>query len=378
MGRKDFVEICRKGEFIMYKMDELIREIHTNEVLDIQGELTKEQQDRIADRIFMQIDQQKKRSFPKSKRHVVLLVAVLILVFGITAFAAKQNEWDIVLSNFMGLNDPSALQLDGGEVVIDKKITSSCTDYANNSAGERKNISITGITSIGDRNSAYLRINTDYDLPQDFDETTDYILPENSKVDITYRNVFGHNEIRSFGSVFTSFYENGKLGFLVSIENCEELNKCDVSIKIENLYWYHDLGMYEETQESEPEELLCEGVWETNWRYSYKANVRTCYLFRKVESEDGDYYLRKVEISPISIRLEAIRNPKDREREWKEELLDGICYTNGNEIRINRVSSAGMKNGIFRDEFVKIEELGEILIPEEISHLVVSGEKVDL
>lgn len=370
----------------MHRIDEMITEIRDSEAITIPGELMDEQQERIYNKVLERINvtegmkrnTEKTHRFPTRKRYIVLLAATLILALGLTAFAAKQNEWDITLINFMGLNDTDVLQLEGGEVLINEKATSTWLDYAKTPKGEEKEISITGITSIGDCNSAYLRVNTDYKLPESFDETTDYILPENSKIDITYRNIWGYDEFRTYGSTFMAFYEEGKLGFLISIENCEDLNKCNVKLKIENLYWYHDLGKYDENDESEPEELLCEGVWETGWTYSYKSNIKTYRMFKSIDSADGEYFLTKVEVSPISIRIEAIRNPKDREREWKGNILEGIYYNNGESIQMERSSSGGMSNGIFMDEFVKVSEMGEVIDPEKIDYLIICGERVDL
>lgn len=370
----------------MYRIDEMITEIHDSEAVTLPGELTDEQQNRICNTVLGRIHSAedvkrrigKTRRFPTRKRYIVLLAATLILALGLTVFAAKEKELDITLMNFMGLNDANVLQLEGGEVIISEKTTSMWLDYAKNPKGEEKEISITRITSIGDRNSAYLRVNTDYNLPDGFDETTDYILPENSKIDITYRNIWGYDEFRTYGSSFTAFYEEGKLGFLISIENCENLNKCKVELKIENLYWYHDLGKYDEDDESEPEELLCEGVWETGWTYSYKSNIRTYRMFKSIDSSDGEIFLTKVEVSPISIRIEAVRNSKDREKEWNGDIIEGICYNNGECIQIERSSSGGIGNGIFLEEFVKVGELGAVLDPERVSYLIICGEKVDL
>ena len=68
MANISFVEIYRKGGFIMRRIDELITEIHTNEIVDIPGELTKEQMSRIEERI---IYRRKGNSF--RKRTVFLL-----------------------------------------------------------------------------------------------------------------------------------------------------------------------------------------------------------------------------------------------------------------------------------------------------------------
>ena len=371
----------------MYRIDDLITEIHNNEAIEIPGEMTGEQKKRVVAYIQAMITEEekiqrdfsvKRKKFPRKKRTVILLAAALVLTLGLTVFAAKQNEWDITLINFMGLNESHVLQLEGGEVVIDKTVTSTWKDYVRNPEGEESQISITGITSIGDKNSAYLRVNTDYELPEEFDEKTDYILPENHSVDITYRNKFGREEIRTFGSTFTAFYEGGKLGFLISIENCEALNRCNVKLEIENLYWYHDLGQYEETADSESEELLATGRWETQWKYSYKSNVRTVRKVKRFDTEEGEVFLTKIEISPISIRMEAIRNPIYHDLPWTTKLLEEIRYEDGSRLRVEQYSAGGLLNGIFIEEFVNIDYLGDVLHPEEIKSIKVCGQDIDI
>lgn len=376
MEKQNFVKIYRKGGFFMYKIDELITEVHSTEAIELPSGLKEEQRERIEKQVFMSM--KSRRYFPMKKRTIVMLAAVLVLVLGLTSFAAKQNEWDIVLAEFMGMKEKDIHQLEGGEVIIDKTIISECIDYANTSRGEKKKVSITQITSVGDKNSAYLQVNTDYVLPEKFDESTDYILPENSSLNITYKNIFGNQEVRTFGSVFASFYEKGKLGFLISIEGCEEINRCNVELKIENLYWHHDLGKYEENSENETKQLLCKGVWETNWTYSYKSNVRTKHLIKKIETEEGQIYLTKIEVSPISIRLEAVRNPKDRSKSWTMGMLEEITYDDGTSIDVKGFSTGGIKNGIVIESFVNIHCLGKVLRPESVECVKVCGQNVDM
>ena len=363
----------------MFKIDELIENICKNEAIDIPGEINPAQQKRIENLVREKIETTDRiRYFRKRKHRILLLAATLILTLGLTVFAATENEWDIRLIHFMGLNKSEVLQLDGGEVIIREKVSSNWRDYRKTPEGEEKTITITEITSIGDQNSAYIRVNTDYELPEKFDETTDYILPEKHSLNITYKNIWGREKMRTFGSSFVGFYENGKLGFLISVENCKNLNKCNVQLKMENLYWYHDLGEHWENETSVPEELLCEGEIETRWTFSYKSNVKTKHLFKKIESEEGEYYITKIQISPISIRIEAIRNPKDRKKAWAGNMLEKICYKDETIIEIQSSSGGGVLNGIFIDEFIKTEEIGRILNPEEIKYLILDGENVDM
>ena len=376
----------------MYRIDELITEIHKGEIIEIPGDLTEEQKKRIEMRFQSKIfatenlqhnfRKESKSTYKRRKgihrwKTAVILAATLILTLGLTVYAAKQNEWSVALTNFMGINESDTLQLEGGEVVINKKTTSTWTDYAKKPLGEEKQISITQMTSIGDKNSAYLRINTNYELPIDFNEKTDYILPENHRIDIVYKNKLGREEIRTFASTFTSIYEEGKLGFLISIESYENLNTCNVSLRIEDLYWYHDLGQHEETKEGEPEELLATGKWETEWKYSYKSNVQTIRTLKRIETREGEIFLTKIEISPISIRVEAVRNPKDRDLPWTTELLEEIQYEDGEVISVKNASVDGLGNGIFIEEFVKVYDFGKVLRPEKVKCVKVCGENVN-
>lgn len=371
----------------MYKIDELITEIQSDEVVEIPGELSEQQKKLIEKKVLEKMRgceesktliRYKSGKFPKRRKKIAILVASFVLMFGVTVFATKENEWDIALRNFMGLNHSDVLQLDGGEVVINERTTSEWIDYSRNKRGKKKELSITEITSVGDQNSAYIHLKTDYEIPDHFDEKTDYILPENSGINVTFENMLGNKEFCSYASEFTAVYEEGKLGFLISIENCENLNKCDVALKIENLYWYHDLGQHEENDNHEPEELLAEGTWETSWRYSYKSNVKTIRQIKRIETEEGNIYLTKIEISPISIRIEAIRNPKDRKLPWTTNMLEEICYRDGTTIPIETSATGGLSNGIFIDEFVDAYYFGEVLEPEEITCLKVCGKNVDI
>lgn len=370
----------------MYKLDEMITEIRTAEVIEISEELSESQKKTIEAKVFEKMNildggcemkEYKIKRFPRRKS-LAVMVAVLVLTLGFTVFAAKQNEWDITLINFMGLNEAHVLQLEGGEVVIDKTITSTWEDYAQNLKGEEVQISITKITSIGDKNSAYLRINTDYELPADFDEKTDYILPENHRIDIVHKNKLGREEIRTFASTYMSIYEEGKLGFLVSIEGCENLNTCNVAMCIEDLYWYHDLGQYEETEDSEPKELLAAGKWETKWKYSYKSNVKKVRTLKRFETNEGNIFLTEIEISPISIRMEAVRSPKDCHMPWTTEMLEEIQYEDGKVIPVNNGMTGGLRDGIYIEQFVNVYSFGEVLRPEEIKSLKVCGNDVDI
>lgn len=350
----------------MPNLDDLINDIYKDEAIDIPGSLSSKEQQRVEERILSQT-QVVYHKFSNRKRVVLVLAAVLLLLLGVTSFAAIANDWDVALLNFMGISDSTTLQLESGEVEIGE----SCT---------YNGVEITAVSSIGDKNSAYIRLNTNIELPEDFDETRDYVLPEDISYYVSTKPQNGSRMASPHASVTTYFQEEGKLGFLIEISDCEDLNKSYVTIQFQDLYLYHDLNL-EDGDIYEEKELLCEGLWELSWKYSYQSNMETHRMLKKTVVGDSTCYLTKVEISPISIRLEGYRTLEDREKPWCDEgecWLEAIYYKNGEYISLDDFSSGGIRDGIWMESFTNVLEFGEVICPEDIDYLIIGGEKIYL
>ena len=223
-------------------------------------------------------------------------------------------------------------------------------------------------SSIGDKNEVYIRIETDYELPEDFDVETDYILPEDYHLSVSPNK-------SGYGSTFTYFVEDNKLGFLLEISNCQDINKAEISLSMGNLYWHHDLHGAET---AETEELLCEGTWDLNWSYHYKTGTETRHMLQAFQSGGVTYYLTKVEVSPISIRLEAFRMPRDRKKALPDIHLEEIHFSDGRVLQLDGVSGGGMRDGMFAECYIGIEKLGDGIDPKTVEMLVIEGEKIIL
>lgn len=358
----------------MNNIADLITDIQKQELIEIDGSLNPESQKRIESQILKTIAESKN---PKatvvgkrrlSKRLTLILAAALTMTLGLTAIAAKENEWDIALINFMGIGNANTLQLESGEVQINQSATSECIDYGTTDAGEKKDITMTATTSIGDENEVYIRIETDYELPDGFNPETDYILPEDYSLSIS-------DNRSGYGSVFTYFAEDNKLGFLMSISNCEDINTSSLSIHMEDFYLYHDLNNKNAPHEKE---LLCTGSWDLNWKFHYKSGTKTYHMLRPFENNGITYYLTEVKISPISIRMEAFRMPSNRHKEYSGDWLESIHFSDGSFITIDGMDSAGMKNGMFADSYVGIEMLGNAINPENVEKLMIGGREIQL
>lgn len=362
----------------MNNLDDLIHDIHTEEVVPIDDSLDDAMQWRIEERILQSIKEDKAdippspvplHSRPKRKKWLTLaLAAVLLFALGITTIAAVKNEWDIQLIHFMGISNADTLQLEGGEVQINKTATYTRESSVEDAIFPENPIQIKAISSIGDKNSAYIRIETDYELPSSYNEETDYILSDNCDITI--------DPLESgYGSVYTSFVEDGKLGFLISLSNCEKLNRCEITIQFTDFYLYHDLNDNETEAERE---LLFPGTWTLNWKFNYRSNIQTYRMFESIESNGVTYYLTKVEISPISVRLEAFRMPQDRQKEYPGILLESLHFEDGSILTVGDESGSGVHNGIFIDSYIDVSEFGNAFDANSVKSITVCGKEIQL
>jgi len=361
----------------MINLNNLITEIHEEETLPIDGSLRTDEQWKIEERILNVIKDEPIAIYKKKSRRkkwlVIALAATLLLALSITAIAAFENDWDVQLLNFMGLSNTNTLQLESGEVKINETHKAMCIDYGENETGVEKIVEMTIDSSIGDKNSAYVKITTDYEMPANYNPETDYVLPEKHSMHISKKQ--NQSDFVDYASMFTCFVEDGKLGFLLSIENAEGLNKRYISLEIKDLYIYHDLGM--EDSDSE-EELLCKGSWCFSWKFSYQSNTDTHYMLRTLENNNINYYLTKIEISPISIRAEAFRLPQDRQKPHAHGFLEEIRFTDGTVLKVDGFGGGGLRDGMFVDLFIGTNELGISLNLKDIKSIVICGQEIFL
>lgn len=368
------------------RMDELFRDIHSDEVLPVDGKMEEEQQKRIEEMIFSEIlhNQEKPADKPKRKRAnrrklvTFLLAATLVIAFGVTAGAASENDWDIALMEFMGLDDADTMQWSDGTVQIGASAVCDGTDYSEDANGKQNRIIITATSSIGDQNAAYIRFDTNYELPDDFDPDQDYILPGDMNLGVYRKKSRDTMYIIEHGSTFTSMEENGKLVFMLYISDCPKINKSYVCLDLEDLYLYHDAGSNGEDTDREPEQI-CEGNWSLNWKYAYRSNVRKKNMLKHVELDNNvNCYITRMEVSPLGVRLEGFVNPLNRlsGAAWMD--IEKITYLDGQELSVNGSSTAGCKDGIWLEGYCGIDVLGEVLNVDEVESITIGGCEIRL
>lgn len=372
-------------------MDDLMKEIHKTEAIDLPGFMDKEQQERVEARILAGIQElQKKteinekeemdgkivplRRKNKKKRFFILgIAAIMLLGLCLTAFASSNPDWDIELLRFMGLDESDTFQLESGEVKIQVYDSFIATEYDAEGNPSEKEVKIMAVSSIGDKNSACIRIETDYELPEGFDETTDYIMPGNYSLNVYEKP--GKIIEKGWGSTMGYMNLDGKLGYMIYITGCQGLNKSHVKVRFEDFYLYHDLEKKEEERE---EELLLKGKWELTWRYAYKSNVRSYQMLKRIELDDVPYYITDIEVSPLSVQINGFRMPWNRKKDYAGFKIERIQYKDGTGLEVGGWSSAGNHNGMVFDTFLGTTEMKTTIDVNNIKSIVIGENEIIL
>lgn len=380
----------KKTEHSGIHLDDLIQEIYETEAPDLPGFLDQEQQKRIEARILEQIKEEE--SMPKTKLEkngkqenvrevpvvrkkkrrwlVLALAAVLLLGLCLGTFAGREDNWDESMLEFIGLGKEDHLELESGEVKLEAYDVSWAREYKDAELTAEKVVRMQAETSVGDKNSACVRIGTDYDVPDDFDAERDYILPENSEIHV-YENPEKKVETMK-GTILGSYLENGKIGFFVYLTGCKDLNQSYVSMSFENLVWYR-------SQEGDEEkERLLKASWDLQWKYDYKSSTEQNTMLKKIKVDGINYYITKVEISPLSVKVEGFRMPWNRKASYEQFKIDEIRYQDGTVLNVGDFSSVGCRNGMQMDLFLGTPQMQTTIQVEKLKGIVIGGNEIKI
>ena len=323
-------------------------------------------------------DRKTRRNMNPKKLVVVLLAAALVLALGVMAVsAAVRHDWDRAILDFMGIRDADTTQLEDGTVLIGESDTCSGRDLL---TGEQKEITFIASSSIGDKNAAYIRIDTDYEVPEDFDPETDYFMTEDFDLEVTTNYLQGALD-RS--SVLESQVENGKLFFLLEISGTKNIDRSKVVLAFENLYYYHDLGMGDK-DDAPPKELVFRGSWNLEWKFDYRTVTKKAKMHEKVQVGEAAGYLTTVEITPLGIRIEgriAFDSWDVPTGKLEAMKIEKITLKDGRAIEITETDSLGASRGTAGYKFrgyYGVGVLGEPLNPDEVESITTDGKEIKI
>lgn len=273
------------------------------------------------------------------KKTMLVLLAAIIAIMGTFTYGAER-DWDVRFAEQLGLSDVM-IDLPGGYKKIDVSQTSG-------------DITLTVAQSIGDKSSQWIEIDTN--LPWEGAEEA--------------WDIFEHLDVHAYdgdsmiagGNTVEPFEANDKLSFRVYMEGYDGINKANMLIKAN-------------TFNGE--------TFELKWKNYYASNARVNHPLTKVmlSVENGTdlmAYITKVEVTPVSLRVEAWTNPLggDVDVENVEHLsIESITLKNGTVMEVDRFDVGGVNGSGFLDVFLS---LADIASGNDIASITISGVEIQL
>jgi|GEM_PF-1801032 hypothetical protein len=359
-------ETNRKGEL---RIDELFSEIFETETVNIQDGsdllqegLSKEEKERILkialDKIGpdIQAEDRIRKVMPvvKIKKRILAVALIAIFAFATTAFAAEVFQWDVRISNYLGIENHNSDSLEGGGMNVGV-------------SDENGGITIQAVQTIGDGTNIYIL----FDVTAPEGKT---IYP-GSSFDMVYLHVgnaldgptgMGY----SCNMVDDDQPNDNKATFLLSMDANKKINDKNISVKFENLRHYVT-GSGEMITD-------CPGDWNLKWKLDYK-DISTKYNVGKdLTVKDGTVHVDAISISPIALNVEAsgsyIREYDSAPKGPQEKELIGvtaITLKDGTVLTQEDASSWG--TSINGNKYVLNMQMKKLLDVDQVKSISLNG-----
>lgn len=304
-------------------------------------------------------------------RAAAAAAALLVLLTASLVYADGLRDFDIRLESLLGM-EGAMETLPGGYVKL---------DVSASSGGHR----IRAYESLGDRNSQWIWLKTDipWELPVD-EETGAYYLFDTMSFSASDPSETRGNPWLDGGGFMYCFNDQGCVGLMYCMGGYEGINRARIHVKLKDLYAYdYKDASYEERR------LQTAGEWNLTWENHYAANICTSHPVQPLpgnaqDPEYGTVLLTGVELSPVSLRLTAVKNPL----QWRNSTgfgeleAEALILKDGTEISLKD----GVQNMVNGDSNFQVNTylaFGETVLkqlppPSEISALVVNGVHVNL
>ncbi len=329
----------RTDELLYELMDEIkdTEAVMLEENSDVLQETLKKQERLVLDKIQAKMSNKKVTSF--KGRRLVVLVAAAVMVFGMVAFA-KENSWDVEMAEMLGLSGVME-ELDGGYVRIDE-------------SDRQGNIEMVAVQSIGDQNSQWIQFDTN--IPWTV-EGNGYYMFEDCSFQFTGKT----GNVISGGAEFYSYNNNGMVSFMLYAVGVENINRANVKVSLKRLYEYENV-------EAEGK-LLGDECWNFSWTNYYAPNTISRYPLARVD----EFWVQKIEITPISMYVEAFAPYSKATRKLIVEqvkLKDGTVVPCMDQVR-------GVSNSMFYESFVVYEDWNSVDL-EAIESVTINGTEITI
>ena len=312
-------------------------------------------------------------------RRIALVAAAVAVFTAACTYGAKQLDLDVELANRLGVRTDEAQKLGDGLVEIGE----SCTRTVyNEETGVDEDITLTATTSVGDKNSAFIKIETNISVPEGCTQSFD----EKGRNYVTFDSIEINQEIKKWDKTGASnalecfVNEDGYLYMIMSV------NQAHINKKKLELICKDPIYVCGSDENGQPiKKTLYKGTWNLSWKYCYTSDTAT-YKVDEHRIVDGiDYHIQKVEVTPLGIDLIGKCNLKSAGPSQDLRILPSVesVTIDGTEYSAtDQFSSCEWSDRSGKDlEFTyhcSVMNIGTIIDLSKISKVCVNGEDIDL
>ena len=283
----------------------------------------------------------KTKKFSKKKLLVGILVATMMMGTVSMANEYPQSNLDNALASYLGI-DKNNQSLNGASAYIDKSVTNN-------------NLKLNVKQTLGDKHSIYILI--EVETPKNI------TIPEYAsfnEMDINLKKPYSAGW--GITHVEDKNVNDNKQSYIISYSTEGKLNGNDITLDFKDFGYYSD-------KDGEFIELV-KGNWNISWKLDYTDVSKEIIVNRFVKTKNNKYFVRKVNISPISVSANLIGKNNGDFMIEEVTLKDGTSY-NATDF----ISSGGSSS--FLKAFTNVE-FGKVVDANQIEIITIDGRGIKI
>lgn len=317
------------------------------------------------------VPEYRRKPSKRGKAVIGSLVAAALILTACT-YGAGQLDLDVALANHIGIKTEESAKLGGGLVEINESRTIAAV---NGLTGETEDVTLTVTESVGDKNNAYIKVETNIKLPEGCtqnsdDENPDYVTFNS----ISVNPEMGHGSDSNFRYANVLVDEDGYVYMIVGI-NQEHINKRKVDLSFQDLVYVNGRN-----GNGDPIiNTVYSGVWNFSWKYCYTSDTIKIRKNETITYHGLDYQIKTIELTPLGIILSGncSGDPGD-----DLLVIESVSIGDTTYPIENWGFSKNVKDSVFgKNEFTStcsIEGSGTLIDMKEISKITVGGVEIEL
>ena len=293
----------------------------------------------------------------KAKKVFIVLAAAVMTLLGTVSVAMEKYDLDIHMAETLGLSGVMPLLPDGSIYI----------GVSDTDAG----VILTATEAIGDKFNQWIKIETN--IP--WKEGKEYYF------DHTWNHAYKTDSIAENGGYVIYCYEDeGMVAFMQNFVQYDAINRSHIELELGKLM---ECNAYSDDPDYEQEEsVYADGTWNLSWDNYYAANTKVKYPMKLITSENskGDklkVLVYHVEISPVSIQLNALALDSERRADTKTLTIESLILKDGTVICCENTGGGGCKNGLLLDKYLSFYEVG-LKNLSEVEAITIGGERIKL